>query len=43
MNNGMDIVNTSISDLKDMGRIVNFMESTNFDEMLPHDELSQIY
>lgn len=40
MNNGMDIVNTSISDLKDMGRIVNFMESTNFDEMLPHDELA---
>ncbi|MCP5004248.1 MAG: hypothetical protein GY941_09950 [Planctomycetes bacterium] len=40
MNNGMDIVHTSTDDLEDMGRIVTFMESTNFYEMSPHDELA---
>lgn len=40
MANGMNIDNTAISDLEDMGRIVSFMESTNFDEMSPHDELA---
>jgi hypothetical protein len=36
---GMDIVNTSTSDLQDLGRLVRFMESTNFNKMAPHDEL----
>jgi hypothetical protein len=39
MINGMDIENTSIQDLKDHGRMVDFFESTNFNEMEPHDEL----
>ncbi|TET37104.1 MAG: hypothetical protein E3J72_06610 [Planctomycetota bacterium] len=37
---GMDIVSTSVSDLEDCGRLVSFMESTNFNEMAPHDELA---
>jgi CubicO group peptidase (beta-lactamase class C family) len=36
---GMDIVSTSMSDLEDCGRLVRFFESTNFNEMSPHDEL----
>ncbi|MCK4235247.1 T9SS type A sorting domain-containing protein [candidate division WOR-3 bacterium] len=36
---GMDIANTSISDLDDCGRLVEFMESTDINEMAPHDEL----
>ncbi|MEM7401022.1 MAG: DUF4038 domain-containing protein [Pseudomonadota bacterium] len=36
----MDIESTPTSDLEDMGRLVSFMESTNFNEMAPHDELS---
>ncbi|MFQ5865527.1 MAG: immunoglobulin domain-containing protein, partial [bacterium] len=36
---GMDIANTPVSDLEDCGRLVSFMESTNFNEMAPHDEL----
>ena len=36
---GMDIASTSKSDLQDCGRLVRFFESTNFNEMSPHDEL----
>jgi len=36
---GWDIANTRTSDLEDCGRLVGFMESTNFSEMSPHDEL----
>ncbi|MDY7010040.1 MAG: hypothetical protein SVV80_04725 [Planctomycetota bacterium] len=36
---GMDIASTPVSDLKDCGRLVKFFESTNFQEMAPHDEL----
>jgi hypothetical protein len=36
---GMNIAATSISDLGDCGRLVRFMEATNFDKMAPHDEL----
>jgi hypothetical protein len=35
----MDIASTPKSDLEDCGRLVRFFESTNFNEMLPHDEL----
>jgi hypothetical protein len=35
-----DIASTPISVLKDHGRIVNFFEATNFNEMAPHDELA---
>jgi hypothetical protein len=37
---GMDIGATAESDLRDCGRLVRFFESTNFNEMSPHDELS---
>jgi hypothetical protein len=37
---GMDIANTPINDLKDCGRLVEFMQSTDFTRMAPHDELS---
>jgi hypothetical protein len=36
---GMNIASTSIADLEDCGRLVRFMEATNFDKMAPHDEL----
>jgi hypothetical protein len=36
---GWDIANTPKSTLEDCGRLVSFMESTNFNEMAPHDEL----
>ena len=36
---GMDIASTPISDLEDCGNLVRFMESTDFSEMSPHDEL----
>lgn len=36
----MDIVTTPISDLEDCGRLVDFMESTDFNRMAPHDELA---
>ena len=36
---GMDIAATAESDLEDCGRLVRFFESTNFNEMSPHDEL----
>ncbi|MBW8042242.1 MAG: DUF4038 domain-containing protein [Planctomycetes bacterium] len=36
---GMDIAATTESDLRDCGRLVRFFESTNFNEMSPHDEL----
>jgi len=36
---GMDITATAKSDLRDCGRLVRFFESTNFNEMSPHDEL----
>jgi hypothetical protein len=36
---GMDIASTPRSDLEDCGRLVTFMESTDFDRMAPHDEL----
>jgi pimeloyl-ACP methyl ester carboxylesterase len=39
MINGMDIGNTSLNELKDMGHIVNFFTSTDFNKMAPHDEL----
>jgi hypothetical protein len=34
----MDIASTAKSDLEDCGRLVRFFESTNFNEMSPHDE-----
>jgi len=37
---GMDIAATSKSDLEDCGRLVRFLESTNFNQMSPHDELA---
>jgi hypothetical protein len=37
---GMDIASTPMSDLEDCGRLVNFMESTTFNDMAPHDELA---
>lgn len=37
---GMDIASTPTGDLEDLGRLVRFMESTNFNEMAPHDELA---
>lgn len=36
----MDIASTPKSDLEDCGRLVRFFESTNFNEMEPHDELA---
>ncbi len=36
---GMDIATTAKSDLVDCGRLVRFFESTDFNQMLPHDEL----
>lgn len=33
------IADPPVSDLEDCGRLVTFMESTNFNEMAPHDEL----
>ncbi len=36
---GMDIATIAGSDLEDCGRLVRFLESTNFNEMSPHDEL----
>ncbi len=35
----MDIATTPKSDLQDCGRLVHFFESTDFQEMSPHDEL----
>lgn len=35
----MSIDNTPLNQLKDCGRLVRFFESTNFNEMSPHDEL----
>jgi hypothetical protein len=37
---GMDIATTAVSDLEDCGRLRQFMESTRFSEMSPHDELA---
>ena len=37
---GMDIINTPVSDLEDLGRLRNFMESTRFDLMSPRDDLA---
>ena len=39
MHLGWDIENNTMSDLRDCGRLVSFMESTNFNEMSPHNEL----
>ncbi|MCK4323745.1 MAG: hypothetical protein KAW89_04395, partial [Armatimonadetes bacterium] len=36
----MDIATTPVEDLYACGRLVRFMESTNFSEMVPHDELA---
>ncbi len=36
---GMDIASTTAADLEDCGRLVSFMESTDFNRMAPHDEL----
>jgi len=36
----MDIAATPKSDLEDCGRLVRFFETTNFNEMSPHDELA---
>ena len=36
---GMDIATTAKSDLEDCGRLVRFFESTDFQQMSPHDEL----
>ena len=35
----MDIASTAKSDLEDCGRLVRFFESTDFQQMSPHDEL----
>jgi len=35
----MDIATTANSDLEDCGRLVRFFESTDFQQMSPHDEL----
>jgi hypothetical protein len=35
----MDIATTAKSDLEDCGRLVRFFESTDFNQMSPHDEL----
>ena len=35
----MEIAHTPVGDLEDCGRLVRFMESTNFTDMAPHDEL----
>ena len=35
----MDIAGTAKADLEDCGRLVRFFESTNFNEMSPHDRL----
>ncbi|MCI0439991.1 MAG: PKD domain-containing protein, partial [Chloroflexi bacterium] len=37
---GWDIKNTPVTTLEDAGRLVEFMESTSFNEMAPHDELA---
>ncbi|MBN1675118.1 MAG: hypothetical protein JXR37_29020 [Kiritimatiellae bacterium] len=37
---GMDIASTSVSDLLDCGRQVEFFEGTTFNVMAPHDELA---
>jgi hypothetical protein len=37
---GMDIGSTPTSDFEDLGRLAQFMESTNVNEMAPHDELA---
>ncbi len=36
----MDIANTPIQDLRDMGTLARFMESTDFDRMEPRDDLA---
>jgi hypothetical protein len=36
----MDIATTPLSDLLDCGRLVQFMQSTNFRDMAPHDALA---
>ena len=35
----MNIDDTAVSDLQDCGRLVSFLESTDFNTMAPHDEL----
>jgi hypothetical protein len=37
---GMDIASTAKSDLDDCGRLVRFFESTDLQQMSPHDELA---
>lgn len=37
---GMNIDDTPTSDLEDCGRLVSFMETTNFTEMAPRDDLA---
>jgi len=37
---GWDIAGTDVAYLEDCGRLVEFMESTDFNEMSPHDELA---
>jgi hypothetical protein len=37
---GMDVAGTPLGDLQDCGRLVQFMESTSFSLMAPHDELA---
>jgi hypothetical protein len=36
---GMDIATTAKKDLEDCGQLVRFFESTDFQQMSPHDEL----
>lgn len=36
----MDVINTDVSDLHDLGRLRTFFEDTNFHEMAPHDQLA---
>jgi hypothetical protein len=38
---GWDIASTTVTDLEDCGRLRRFMESTSFQQMLPHDELAR--
>lgn len=39
MVNGWNIKDTPLNDLEDCGRLISFIESTNFNEMSPNDEL----
>lgn len=37
---GMDVINSDMNDLRDLARLKDFMEATNFDEMSPRNDLA---